>query len=97
MWAIESTLDRAIRLLADQDDFERRAFFPVDLGVPLRIEYAWSVWPRRCYRSDRRVWGRAVRVQAVWTGPGEPIIETRWLHRDEAVIMMLKRNANGTV
>ena len=88
MWAIEGTLDRAIRLLADQDDFERRAF---------RIEYAWSVWPRRCYRSERRVWGRAVRVQAVWTGPGEPIVETRWLHRDEAVIMMLKRSLNGTV
>ena len=88
MWAIESTLDRAIRLLADDEDFERRAF---------RIAYAWSIWPRRCYRSERRVWGRAVRVQAVWTGPGEPIVETRWLHRDEAVIMMLKRNCNGHI
>jgi len=88
MWAIEGTLDRAIRLLADQDDFERRAF---------RIEYAWSVWPRRCYRSERRVWGRAVRMQAVWTGPGEPIVETRWFHRDEAVIMMLKKNADQIV
>jgi len=88
MWAIESTQERVTRLLADQDDFERRAF---------RIEYAWSVWPRQCYRSERRVWGRAVRVQAVWTGPGEPIVETRWLHRDEAVIMMLKRKTNGLV
>ena len=88
MWAIEGTLDRAIRLLADDEDFERRMF---------RIEYAWSVWPRRCYRSERRVWGRAVRAQAVWTGPGEPIVETRWFHSDEAVIMMLKRSTNGTV
>ena len=88
MLPIEGVMERAMRALVDQDDFERRAF---------RIEYAWSVWPRRCYRSDRRVWGRAVRVQAVWTGPGEPIVETRWLHRDEAVIMMLKRNTNGIV
>ena len=82
MLGIESVQERVTRLLTDRDDFERRAF---------RIEYAWSIWPRRCYRSERRVWGRAVRVQTVWTGPGEPIVETRWLHRDEAVIMMLKR------
>ena len=44
MWAIESTLDRAIRLLADQDDFERRA----------RFEYSWRLWPQLCYRSQRR-------------------------------------------
>lgn len=82
MWAIEGTMARAIRLLADQDDFERRAQF----------EYCWSLWPRRCYRSERRVWGRAVRVQAVWTGPGEPIVETRWLHRHEACFMLIKRD-----
>ena len=82
MWAIEGTMSRAIRLLADQDDFERRAQF----------EYRWSVCPRRCYRTQRRVWGLAVRAQAIWTGPGEPIVETKWLHRDEGVIMMLKRN-----
>jgi hypothetical protein len=81
MWAIESTLDRAIRLLADQDDFERRA----------RFEYCWSLWPRRCYRTGRRVWGMAVRAEAMWTGPGEPIVERRWLHRHEGVIMMLKK------
>jgi hypothetical protein len=87
MWAIESTQDRAIRLLADQSDFERRASF----------EYRWSVWPRRCYRSQRRIWGRAVRAEAVWTGPGEPIVEQRWLHRDEGLILLIKRSANGTV
>lgn len=88
MWAIESTQERATRLLANDEDFERRTF---------RIEYAWSIWPRRCYFSERRVWGRAVRAQAVWTGPGEPIVETRWLHRDEGLVMMLKRKNNGLV
>lgn len=87
MWAIEDTMARAIRLLADQDDFERRAKF----------EYCWSLWPRRCYRSQRRVWGPAVRAEAVWTGPGDAIVETRWLHRHEGLIMMLKRNNNGLV
>jgi hypothetical protein len=87
MWAIEGTLERAMRILADHDDFERRAFL---------FEYRWSLWPRRCYRTGRRIWGRAVCVEAVWTGPGEPITERRWLHRDEGLLLMLKRNtANG--
>jgi hypothetical protein len=81
MWAIESTLERAMRALADLDDFERRA----------RFEYRWSIWPRRCYRTGRRIWGRAVRAEAMWTGPGDPILERRWLHRHEGVIMMLKK------
>ena len=79
MWPQASRLTDITRLLTTQEDFERRA----------RFEYSWSLWPRRCYRSDRRVWGLAVRAEVIWTGPGEPIVETRWLHRDEAVIMML--------
>jgi hypothetical protein len=82
MWAIETVMERAMRTLADQDDFERRAFL---------FEYCWSLWPRRCYRTGRRVWGLAIRAEAVWTGPGEPILERRWLHRHEGVILMLKR------
>jgi hypothetical protein len=84
MWTIESTLERAMRILADQDDFERRAQF----------EYRWSVWPRRCYRTGRRVWGLAVCAEAAWTGPGDAITERRWLHRDEGLIMMLKKGTN---
>ena len=87
MWMLEKAMDRAIRMLADRDDFEQRA----------RFEYRWSVWPRRCYRTQRRVWGLAVRAMALWTGPGEPVVETRWLHRDEGLVMMLKGITNGTV
>lgn len=79
MWMIESAQERALRSLADQADFERRA----------RFEYRWSVWPRRCYRSKRRIWGPAVRAMAMFTGPGEPIMEQRWLHRDQGVIVRL--------
>ena len=87
MWMLEKAMDRAIRMLADRDDFEQLA----------RFEYRWSVWPRRCYRTQRRVWGLAVRAMALWTGPGEPVVETRWLHRDEGLVMMLKGITNGTV
>jgi hypothetical protein len=87
MFTLESTLERAMRALCDLDDFERRA----------RFEYCWSIWPRRCYRSQRRVWGRAMRAEAVWTGPGDPVVEQRWLHRDEGVMLLIKRNANGMV
>ena len=84
----QSTADRAMRIIySDTFFFEDRA----------QLSYGWSWWPRQCYRTSRWVWGPAVRAEAVWTGPGEPIIERRWLHRDEGLIMMLKRNANGTV
>ena len=87
MWMMEQTMDRAIRILADRGEFEGRA----------RFQYSWSIWPRRCYRTQRLIWGQAVRADAVWTGPGTPVVETKWLHRDEGMIMMLKRNTNGTV
>ena len=87
MWPQASRLTDITLLLTTQEDFERHA----------RFEYRWSIWPRRCYRSDRRVWGLAVRAEAVWTGPGEPVIEQRWLHRDEGLIMMLKRKNDGAV
>jgi len=84
----QSTADRALRIIwPDTPLFEQRA----------RFSYAWSLWPRRCYRTGRRVWGLAVKAEAVWTGPGDPVLERRWLHRHEGVILMLKRSANGTV
>lgn len=87
MWMIESTQDRALRQLADLDNFEHRA----------RYQPRWSVWPRRCYRTRIRVWGPAVCAEAVWNGPGDAIMERRWLHRDAYLIMMLKGTSHGTV
>lgn len=83
----QRTADRAVRILFDPLDFEQRA----------QLQYRWSLWPRRCYRSQRRIWGLAVCAEAIWTGPGEPVIERRWLHRHEGLIMMLKRSADGLV
>ena len=54
------------------------------------FDYAYSWIPRRCYNTGRWVWGTAVRGRRVIMGPGEDVIEDRWYHRHEAVIMMLK-------
>jgi hypothetical protein len=62
------------------DPFNDRAVF----------EYKHSLIPRRCYNTGAWVWGLAVRGRRVITGPGEPVIEDRWYHRHEAVMMMLK-------
>ena len=52
--------------------------------------YKYSFMPRRCYNTKRWIWGVAVRGRRVIMGPGDSIIEDRWYHRHEAVIMMLK-------
>lgn len=52
--------------------------------------YKYSLIPRRCYNTNRWIWGVAVRGRRVIIGPGEPVIQDRWYHRHEAIIMMLK-------
>lgn len=63
------------------DAFDDRATF----------DYKTSFIPRRCYKTKRWLWGLAVRGRRIITGPGDPIIEDRWYHRHEAIIMMLKK------
>ncbi len=55
------------------------------------FEYKHSFWPRRCYNTGRWVWGVAMRGRRIITGPGEPVIEDRWYHKHEAIMMMLQR------
>ena len=62
------------------DPFEDRAKF----------EYKYSLIPRRCYSTNKWVWGLAMRGRAVWTGPGDDVVEERWYNRHEAIIKMLK-------
>jgi len=52
--------------------------------------YKYSLIPRRCYNTQRWIWGVAVCGRRVITGPGDSITEDRWYHRHEAIIMMLK-------
>jgi hypothetical protein len=52
-------------------------------------KFAWL--PQRCDRTGSRIWlKRGYRGIRIVTGPGEPVIEARWLTRDEFVIGKLK-------
>lgn len=66
------------------DDFYRNRY----LGAELKF-----VWlPKRCNLSSKRIWlKRAYRLTAIWTGPGEPVIETRWHDKNTHIMWMLKR------
>lgn len=55
-----------------------------------RFEYKYSFIPRRCYTTNQWIWGLSMRGRAIWTGPGEDVVEDRWYHRNEAIIKMLK-------
>jgi hypothetical protein len=61
------------------------------------FSYAFSIWPRRCYNTRRWVWGTGLRGRRIITGPGESVIEDRWYHIHEGLIMLIKRSADGTV
>jgi hypothetical protein len=57
-----------------------------------KFEYKYTLWPRRCRNTKRRLWLEvAVRGRAIWTGPGEPVVEDRWYDSNEALIMMIKK------
>jgi hypothetical protein len=62
------------------DPFDDRAVF----------KYKYSFIPRRCHTTNRWIWGLSMRGRRVITGPGDPLIQDRWYHRDEAIIKMLK-------
>ncbi len=55
-------------------------------------ELKWVVWPQRCLISRKLLWPgtQAYRGRAVWTGPGEPVIEEHWHERHEHLIWQLK-------
>jgi hypothetical protein len=60
--------------------------------------YRYCFWPRRCYNTGQWLWlTQALHGSAVWHGPGEPVVEQRWYHRDEGLMMMIKGVANGNI
>ena len=53
------------------------------------MEFAWL--PHRCDITKRIIWLQwAYRGRAVWTGPGDDAVETRWHDRHEHLIYTLK-------
>ena len=54
-----------------------------------RLTFAWK--PHRCMLSDKWIWlGLGYQGEAVWTGPGTPVFETRWLTKEEFLVAILK-------
>jgi hypothetical protein len=53
--------------------------------------YQFCFWPRKCYITGQwLICTRAVRGQAIWTGPGEPVLEHRWYHKNNGLLLLLK-------
>jgi hypothetical protein len=52
----------------------------------------YVIWPKRCELTDKWLWPGtlAYRGLAMYTGPGEPVYETRWHQRAEHLIWQLK-------
>jgi hypothetical protein len=63
---------------------------PFDDYAQYELMFCWL--PRRCYVTDQLLCCTlAMRGRRIITGPGEPVIEDRWYHRNEYLIMLLKR------
>ena len=53
------------------------------------LAFAWV--PHRCYISNKWVWfDLGYQGTAVWTGPGDPVTEIKWLTKEEYLIGLLK-------
>ena len=49
------------------------------------LEFAWT--PQTCDITGRKIWFEsAYKGTAMWTGPGEPIVETRWHDKNSHLI-----------
>jgi hypothetical protein len=78
-----SPIPEYIHVTSDQD-----ALFYIRAEWQLRR----VAWPQRCEISGRRLWPGtwAYRGRAMYTGPGEPVFETRWHDCAEHIVWQLK-------
>ena len=78
-----SPIPEYIHVTSDQD-----ALFYIRAEWQLRR----VTWPQRCEISGRRLWPGtwAYRGRAMYTGPGEPVFETRWHDCAEHIVWQLK-------
>ena len=54
-----------------------------------KLKFAWR--PARCLESDKWIWLKlGYQGEAVWTGPGTPVFETRWLSKEEFLVAIIK-------
>jgi len=58
----------------------------------LTTELKFTFLPKQCNLTGNRIWLKyAYRINAVWTGPGTPVVETRWHNKNEHIIWKLKQ------
>jgi hypothetical protein len=56
-----------------------------------RPELKFSYLPRKCVESKKIIWlSKAYRYRRIITGPGDPIIEDRWVSKEEAILKILR-------
>ena len=54
-------------------------------------ELKFSFLPRHCAISNKPIFLEyAYRLTAMYTGPGEPLFEYRWINKDEYLIAKIK-------
>lgn len=71
----------AVKMGLTHDGFYRRADW--------LLKFSWL--PQRCCKTGKLIWLRkSYRGTVVWTGPGEPVVETRWVDKDRFLILKLK-------
>lgn len=54
-------------------------------------EYTFVLWPQRCEVTNRILFLEyAYKGTAVWTGPGTPAYEYKWLSKNEYLVAAIK-------
>lgn len=49
------------------------------------------VWPKKCYFTNKTLWLKTAYEQvAMWTGPGDPVLEYRYYDKDEFLLARIK-------
>lgn len=54
------------------------------------LKFCWAL--QRCFLSNKFMWGKwAYFGSRLITGPGEPVLDYRWIDRDEFILWKLKK------
>jgi hypothetical protein len=81
MWLLEASIRNAQEIMFDSWNLKRAAGW--------KLKFCW--FPKKCALSKKRLWGKFAYTGAtMFTGPGEPIIETYWIEKKEFIIWSLK-------
>ena len=61
-----------------------------------KFKLVYCLWPRRCEFTGKRLWlTHAMKGTAMWTGPGEPVLEHRYYDEIEYLIRKCRKISWG--